>query len=1183
MLNYTFYIVNKQSEERASMLLKKIKLSGFKSFVDPTQVMVPSSMVGIVGPNGCGKSNVIDAVRWVMGESSAKTLRGESMDDVIFNGSTGRAPVNQASVELVFDNQDGTVGGEYAGYAEIAVRREVSREGQSSYFLNGTKCRRKDISGVFLGTGLGPRSYSIIQQGTISRLIEAKPEELRMFLEEAAGISKYKARRRETENRIRHTRENLDRLNDIRMELEKQLSHLQRQANAANRYKVLKQEQRETKARSHAVRWQSIDGQIEQCRLKFQSKETELEAKIAELRRVETEIERSRDQQSDTTESFNDIQSKYYSVGGEIGKIEQVIAHQQERKEQLSFDLEQTQQHWQDLKSSLDTDQTQISELDSAIDSLLPQAEQAQQKASHAGESLSFAEKSLQEWQKNWDEISEKAATATQAAEVQKTQIEHLEQRIVTIQSRCERIAGELSIIDLTALEQQLTQLSSEKQSVEGRMTDKQAELEQLTNKLATNKEKVETETKTLDENKAELQRLVGKQASLEALQNAALNKDNETAQNWLTQNNLANRARLAQTLQVESGWETAVETVLGGYLQAICVDEQLDSLVSKLGQYEGSSLTLMTALSGADSNVSSLQSKVKTTHALPQLQNVLTASSLNDALAKQKQLSAQESVITQEGIWLGPNWVRVVRDEDAQAGVLQRERQLREVAQQFESLQTKVSQSETDLDNLKTLVTQLEAQREACQKQCHEYQGQLSQLQAQEEVKAEKLESEKEREQKLHVEHQELGFEQTKNQEKVVESRATLESTIAEMQQYHSEREALSVQRELRQTAVTDARTQAQREQAQAHELEVKLQTSQTQQSSLKQNIDRLQNQYTSLSDRKQQLHDQMHNSDEPLKDLEAQREELLEQRLTVEKTMNDVREKVASLDQSLRSLEKQRHDADENIQSARQGLESGKLEVEGYRVRKQTLVEQLEEMSLTVQEVLGSIEEPVAIEQLEEQLEHIDRRISRLGAINLAAIDEFKEKQERKEYLDAQNDDLESALTTLENAMAKIDKETRQKFRETYDIVNSGFKELFPKVFGGGGAYLELTGNDLLDTGVTVIAQPPGKKNTTIHLLSGGEKALTALALVFSIFKLNPSPFCMLDEVDAPLDDANVNRFCDLVKEMSSMVQFVVITHNKVTMEMMHQLTGVTMHEPGVSRLVSVDVNEAAKMVEA
>ncbi|MGM0593316.1 MAG: chromosome segregation protein SMC [Pseudomonadota bacterium] len=1164
------------------MRLSKIKLAGFKSFVDPTTLPLPTNLTGIVGPNGCGKSNTIDAVRWVMGESSAKHLRGDSMTDVIFNGSNSRKPVGQASIELTFDNTDGTLGGQYANYNEISIKRTVTREGQSIYHLNGTRCRRRDITDIFLGTGLGPRSYAIIEQGTISRIIEAKPEELRVFLEEAAGISKYKERRRETENRIRHTRDNLDRLNDLRDELEKQLSHLQRQATTAERYKELKQEERSLKGQLQALRWRELNSETHKREQLIHEQDTAYEAQIARQRNAEANIESRREAHVEASEHFNTIQSEYYGIGADIARMEQTIQHEREKFSQQKQDLEQLERSWNEAQSHQDTDTRRIDELQTALVELEPQQRRAKEAEEISAAALAEAEQSMQEWQATWEQFNQEANAPSQTAQVEKARIQHLERQIDQLGSRLQRIDEEQSNLSGGNLEEELEILREQLAEGELRSAGYEERLSGCLDQISQQREQNHNDSQQLDELRTQLQSARGRHASLEALQQAALGKRQGAVSEWLERQGMAEAPRLAQGIEVAEGWERAVETVLGDNLEAVCIDG-MDPVLGALGSLEHGSLTLFdTANRAAASGTGeSLLAKVHAEWPLDSLlAGVYLAEDLQAALAMRSQLAAHESVITRDGVWLGSGWLRVARDADERAGVLHREQELKELAETIASLEQQVEQLQGQMEQGRQRQKELEEEREAIQADLNEANRRHTEQKSQLSAKQARQEQIANRRERLAAEAEEIRQQQLEAEQQMESARATLHTALEQMEELAQQREELSARREVLRDTLEQARLQARQDRDAAQELTVKLQTVRTELDSTKQGLERMNQQLAQLAERREELRLALAEGDEPIQLKVAEMEELLEKRMEVEQRLNEARRQVGDIEHAMRELENERHKAEQEAQTIRNGLEQQRMAWQELKVRRQTLQERVVEAGFEIDKLLQELPEQADLSQWESQLETVTQRIQRLGPINLAAIDEYEQQSERKRYLDAQNDDLLESLETLENAIRKIDRETRTRFKETFDRVNKGLQEKFPRLFGGGHAYLELTGDDLLDTGVTVMARPPGKRNSTIHLLSGGEKALTAVALVFSIFELNPSPFCMLDEVDAPLDEANVGRFCKLVKEMSEQVQFIFITHNKATMELATTLTGVTMHEPGVSRIVAVDVDEAVEL---
>jgi chromosome segregation protein len=1167
------------------MRLSKLKLSGFKSFVDPTTVHFPSDLTGVVGPNGCGKSNVIDAVRWVMGETSAKHLRGDSMADVIFNGSTARKPVAQASVELVFDNSEGVIGGQYANYNEIALRRQVSRDGQSAYFLNGTRCRRRDITDIFLGTGLGPRSYAIIEQGMISRLIEARPEDLRIFLEEAAGISKYKERRRETENRIRHTQENLSRLNDLREEIEKQLEKLQRQARTAERFKVLRDQERRLRAELLTLRYQALHEESGDRRTRIKEQQTQLEAITAELRSVENRLEKGREQHIEASDRFNEVQGRYYQLGAEVARVEQAIQHGRETRRTQQEELEKTEQAWNEVQAHIKVDSQRLEQLARELAENEPAREVATTRAEASREKREKAEHEMHAWQSDWDAVNARTNECSQITQVERTRIDHLERHLIQLRERLERAEAEQTQLDSSVLESEIAQLEQQAGERQQHAQQLQGQLEQLRERIDQLRDSTRNQQRDLHDAQNLHQELRGRLASLQALQQAALGQDEGVVNQWLEAQGLSDAPRLAKQLDVDSGWERAVETVLGFYLEAVCVDGT-DELAVALDQLSQGALAVIDtgATSGAAPSSATgvpITSKVRAGWSLEGLLGgVYVTESLQEALQLRNRLLPGESVVTRDGMWIGASWLRVARDQDEKAGVLQREREISKLEEEIKVKSAEISGLEQALEKGRGELQEAEARREELQVEANLAHRHFSDARAQFDARRTRLEQIHKRTEALHKEAAEIRAQQDEDSKAADEARSRLHAALAELDALTDEREKRAVERDRLRTALDEARAEAQADRDAAHELELKFRSLHTEQETTTQNLGRMRGQQSHLQQRRDQLRQLLADSEAPLKSMEEELAAHLQKRLEVEAELSEERRKVEAIEHELRENEQMRHQKEQRTQQLRDQVNQEKLAWQEVRVRGETLLEQIAESGFELSLLVEELDEEANAEDWATELDQLTARIQRLGPINLAAIDEFEEQSERKKYLDAQHEDVTSALETLENAIRKIDRETRTRFKETFDKVNSGLQEMFPRLFGGGHAYLEMTGEDLLDTGVTVMARPPGKRNSTIHLLSGGEKALTAVALVFSIFELNPSPFCMLDEVDAPLDDANVGRFCDMVKEMSERVQFVFITHNKITMDLANQLTGVTMHEPGVSRLVAVDVDEAVQL---
>lgn len=1162
------------------MRLKSISLSGFKSFVDPTKVTLPSNMCAVVGPNGCGKSNIIDAVRWVMGESSAKTLRGESMSDVIFNGTTHRQPVGQASIELLFDNSAGKVGGEYAAYSEIAVRRLVTREGTSDYFLNGNKCRRRDITDLFLGTGLGPRSYAIIEQGMISRLIESKPEDLRVYIEEAAGISKYKERRRETENRIQRTLDNLDRLTDLREELERNLTHLIRQAKSAERYAEYKAEERELKAQLLALQRRVQAGVAARAQREIDDFITERERHQVQVSSCVSEIESLRQQMTDANADANQLQGDFYSLGSEVSRIEQAINFAKQRRETLARDLEQTLEGKQRELSLVDSDSQRLIELAQALASIEPTLTREREEVERGDRALAEAEKIAATADGEWDRFTQRAAVPKQQVEVQQGRQGNAERNLVALNDRLARIKAELAGLSELVDETDLDTVSGELADTEQAVGRHRTALDSLKKTLQSSRSELEALRQKQDELRREIQALMGQRASLEALQSDAQARSlGGSVINWLDNHGIAQSTPLVDAIIVDEGFEVAADVVLGDWLVAL--QAELTSL-SSCNDAPPAGLTLVDEEPGERSADPLLLSHyVQLPSGLKHLvSGVRVAEDWRAALVARAGLSVDESIISKDGLWVAQHWMRSAGEADAEEGIIARQSQLNAVIEALEVASRALDETDDRIGALREKRTETERTIDVEQEALQSAQQTLSQLDTQRRALIAEREQRQNREAQLRQDLTDAEKLASEEQSVIEEANQMLNRARHQVESDEGMREALETKRTQAREQVRQCRQEKQQADVALNRSEVRHRELLTQHEALSRSIERARGQVTSYEQREASIRGEMPTAENP--DLAAQQElrGLLERRLTVESQLTQVRQGLSELESALRSKEQSRMEAEQAVAGVQTRSEGARLKLAETGVRVEQIDTALAELEVTFKEVEDSLPDDAEETEWQVRVERVTARIHRLGPINLAAIQETSRAEERKEYLDAQDDDLRTALETLQNAIKKIDKETRSRFKDTFDTVNSGFAELFPKVFGGGTARLEMTGDDLLDTGVAIMARPPGKKNSTIHLLSGGEKAMTAIALVFSIFQLTPAPFCMLDEVDAPLDDANVGRYARLVSEMSRKVQFVFITHNKITMEAAEQLMGVTMHEPGVSRLVTVDIEEAAKL---
>ncbi len=1165
------------------MRLRKIKLAGFKSFVEPTVLQVADNLVGIVGPNGCGKSNIIDAVTWVMGESSARHLRGEALTDVIFNGSGARQPVGQASVELVFDNAGGKLGGAYAGYAEISIRRQLNRDAISTYFLNGARCRRKDIQDIFLGTGIGPRSYSIIEQGVISRLIEARPEELRMFLEEAAGISRFRERRRETERRIRHTRDNISRLTDLLEELEKQLEHLQRQARAAERFKALKQEERQLQAELLALEWQELSAAAEDRLGAVRRHENRVEAGLAALRKVEAGIETQRQSYSAANEALNVAQAGFYQIGSDISQLEQRITHTKERIDALAEEAAKVGQSEQALLRQQADDTRQLTELTDRIEQLAPRLERARSAGSDAHKALRTAEQVWQTLQQEWDTLQRTLAETDKRIEVNTTRKGLLQSGTLVLEQRRADLQQEAATLFPERLQQELEILSAAAGESERLLARRKQELQESAASLQDYRAALtdlNTQVQTL---RAEHQKNENRITSLQALQRAQTLDDTESLERWLAAQGLTDRPRLIDEIRVEPGWEAALELVLGARLQDLLVTDlqglDLDTASLQTGN-AGFVLAEGEPISYTPKPWPRLIDKVTTPTPVEVLLNrIYLAESEQQARLIGRELDDTESVITKDGVWLNNYWVRMQGAAEA-PGALAREQELTRLKGIRQELQTGIGQREDEIRQKNNLVEKENIKNNKLLISLNNQQEVVATTKAQFTELKTRHEQSSERATRIEQELHDLHDQEQAAQAEIVQLEPLLARAQKCRQELLTQQQQLASTRAEHTQALSKARSHWQDAGADSHALELQVTSAKTQKASFAQSCRRGEEQLAALEQRLGELARAQAAQQQPLQQLGDELELKLAQKLSSETALATARETVQGQEQLLRDEEQARADKELALQELRAVLEQARIRHQETTVRVQTLAERLEAMAHTPQALLEGLDEQARIQPWRERLGAVENRIQRLGAINLAAIGEYEQNSERKTYLDSQYADLSTALETLENAMLKIDKETRARFKETFERLNANLQENFPLLFGGGHAYLEMTEQNLLETGVTVMARPPGKKNSNIHLLSGGEKALTAVALVFSIFKLNPAPFCILDEVDAPLDDSNVVRFSEMVKVMSKDVQFIIVTHNKITMEITRQLLGVTMHEAGVSRLVSVDIDAAVEL---
>ncbi|NHZ97075.1 chromosome segregation protein SMC [Massilia sp. CCM 8734] len=1166
------------------MRLSSIKLSGFKSFVDPTNFQVPGQLVGVVGPNGCGKSNIIDAVRWVLGESKASELRGESMQDVIFNGSTHRKPAGRASVELVFDNNDGKASGQWGQYAEIAVKRTLTRDGTSTYYINSQPVRRRDIQDIFLGTGLGPRAYAIIGQGMISRIIESRPEELRVFLEEAAGVSKYKERRRETENRLGDTRENLLRVEDILRELNANLEKLEAQAVVANRFHSLQADQEEKQKLLWLLR--KNEAQTEQNRYfrEMEQAQTDLEEQTAKLRHVELDLEHLRQAHFSVGDRLHTAQGHLYQTNSEIGSLEAQIKFVIESRSRLHnqlLALNAQRNQWQAQSGDY---QQQIEEAEYLLEELGGRVEQSQMNAEAQGERLPELDAAWRAAQHKTTESRARIMQAQQQIELESAHQRNASNILNGLQTRRERLQQEkngLNLPDSSHLANLRMQLEEKQQALEEQtmLLEEASERQQRTEE-----ERAAAQAQVNAETAANAQ-LDARLSALKQLQERVQTQGK--VQPWLQKHELDALPRLWQKLGIEQGWETALESVLRertGALEMSNIEWAKaffsDAPPAKLALYAPSIASVAAApdTPGMKPFASLLKLNEPGLRGLMQdwLHNVFAADDTASAFAERARLPQGGSFITRQGHVVTQSSVRFYAADSEQDGMLGRQQEIDNIGKQLRAQTMLADEARARAVRADAAMSDLTRRlQDARQRVATLTQG-VHALQI-EVVKQSEVEARfNQRSTQIHADLAEIAAQEEEQQQIRMESEEKFEQLdmeLAELQGAHEDGQTEFLSRE---QALADAREKL-------RELERAAQEAQFAEKSQRSKIEELRRSIATATQQASQVGESIAVGQMELEALESGAasdglQDLLERRTNQEKALSDARHELDQITQQLRAAEDARTQSERSLQPQRDKIMEMQLKEQAARLNQEQFAEALKTVDADEAALSEKLHPDMKPSYLQGEVTRLTNAIALLGAVNLAALDELAQASERKNFLDAQNNDLVEAINTLQDAIARIDKETRELLQDTFDKVNHHFSELFPILFGGGNAKLVMTGDEILDSGVQVMAQPPGKKNATIHLLSGGEKALTATALVFSMFRLNPAPFCLLDEVDAPLDDANTERFCRMVKRMSDHTQFLFISHNKIAMEMANQLIGVTMQEQGVSRIVAVDMESAA-----
>ena len=1187
------------------MRLNSIKLSGFKSFVEPTTFQLPGQLVGVVGPNGCGKSNIMDAVRWVLGESKASELRGESMQDVIFNGTNSRKPASRASVELVFDNADSRAGGQWGQFGEIAVRRVLTRDGGSSYYINNQPVRRRDVQDVFLGTGLGPRAYAIIGQGTISRIIESKPEELRLFLEEAAGVSKYKERRRETEHRLADTRENLTRVSDILRELNANLEKLEAQAEVARQYKSL---QTEVTLKQHQ-QWflKRAEAQAEQDKVKQEASAAvnALEGRTADLRSVEADLENVRQAHYEAGAQVNQSQGLLYEASTEVGRLEAEIRFVVEGRQRVV-------QRLATLKEQVAQWQTRQQDAQGEIEALALQAEQGETdtgvlaaRLEEQAETLPALDDALRAAQADANAQRSAVGLVQQQIQVLAADQRNIEEQSRQLHTRVEKLRldrNALAVVDearLAELQAQSENAQEAQEVAEARFHDLQDRVPQLDAARQTQQQAASAEATRLAQLRARLD-------ALKVLQDKV--RVDGKLQPWLAKHGLDGMAGLWSRLHIEQGWENALEAALRERLGALEVSRLdmvrgflgssgLDAPPAKLAFF---SPPLAGGSSAQQAETAKAAMPPAATHGLRPLvdwlqihdagqravladwlQSCFTAASMEEALQKRAQLGAGQCIYLQTGHAVSAHSVSFYAQDSEQAGLLAR-------AQEIENLEKQVRAQGLISEEARSVLVRCEAayaeaasQLVVARREASEAQQRAHQISIEAMRLAQMAEQFRTRSQQIEADQAEVEAQLETLQERRVTAEGRFEALdmqLADTQERHAQLDERVIEAQRNQTAGREQMRQLER---QAQEATFSLRTIDARRAELARSVQTAQQQVQDLGAEEARAHDELGR----LTDAAAQAglQSALALKVEREQHLGARRSEYDDLTAKLRASDERRLQLERELDPLRQRITEFQLKEQAARLGFEQYEQLLADAQADLEALAASVAEgKVRLAGMQSDIDRLNRDIAALGAVNLAALDELTAARERKQFLDAQTADLTEAMNTLEDAIKKIDGETRELLSGTFNTVNQHFGKMFPELFGGGNARLVMTGEEILDSGVQVIAQPPGKKNQTIHLLSGGEKALTAIALVFAIFQLNPAPFCLLDEVDAPLDDANTERYAKLVTSMSRDTQFLFISHNKIAMEMAGQLIGVTMQEQGVSRIVAVDMESAVNLAE-
>ena len=1164
------------------MRLTHLKLAGFKSFVDPTTVHLHGQRIGVVGPNGCGKSNVMESVRWVLGESSAKEMRADAMDAVIFNGSSNRKPISRASVELIFDNSFGGASGEWSQYAEISVKRVIERKKGSTYYINNTAVRRRDVADLFLGTGLGGRAYAIIGQNTISRIVEAKPEELRVFLEEAAGISKYKERRRETELRLRDTRENLTRVEDICRELQTQITRLESQAVVTQRYHAMQESLKLADGQYWLLKKRDASRGWEKTKASVEKLVIELEAKTAELRKSETGLEQSRQAFYDAGEAINTAQAAYYEANASVANLENQVKQNSEARDRMSLQLQQLDESLvRNAKTKAESNE-KLAQLNADLAAASEKEQVARTTLAELQLKLPSVEADYRAAVDQMQASTQALLTANQRIQIDTNNVQHLNQSILESETQIKRLGDALNQLEMPDTEG----VEMAKQALAAAQTTV-ASTEQAIQKLRSNEETLQTNISSLREQQQQAQRSLGQAEaevnSLEKIQQS-LNSEGELS-DWLSRQGLQDNARLWEKINIDDAWSLALEAVLGERLNALLAEPQVDdrppgALVIGFSGRSSKAATSNSALTPLISMVNDCEPAFQAT-LNDWLADIYLLNDGEDGISASEGLAPGERLVNKQGDVFSLGGVVYHGENTHLHGVIERQQLLGDLKKTLPALQSSVTQTanqlqeaEAELAQSRALQQQESTQLQSTMQSLHQHQLDIAKLEQLRDASTA-------REKSLQADIEAAKTKHTQQLSNVSDKEVALQAIKSGIQQLETTKEADDAARQQADQAFNALRESVSEADKTHREFDFEIKIINNKINELNNKLNVINEEEASFNLRKNETEQAL--SITPMETLKANLAQAVTVKQSREVALSEARNQLESQEAELKELERVRMQNEQALNPMRDTLEQGRLNEQEARLHFEQCQAGLTGTGLDEAVLAADLEEDAKASSYANKTSQLQRQIDALGPVNLAAIQELDSETERKGYLDSQMQDLIEASETLEGAINKIDRETREKLLTTFNEANKHFGELFATLFGGGQAKLELLGEEILDTGLQVFAQPPGKKNTTIQLLSGGEKALTAIALVFALFRLNPAPFCLMDEVDAPLDDSNTERFCAMVKKMSEHTQFLFVSHNKITMEIAQQLIGVTMQESGVSRIVDVDIAAALQMQDA